>query len=295
MHADEVDIDDTLVRRLLVDQMPQLADRPLTIVEHWGTDNALWRLGADLVVRLPRIPGARQQADKEATWLPRIAPYLAAEVPEPVAVGAPALGYPYRWAIHRWIDGRPAGPASITDPVRFAVDLATAVRELQTVPTAGAPRATHRARPLADYDAAARAAIAGAARLVDERAALAVWEDALAAPEYDGPDVWVHGDLEANCLVDDAGRLRGIVDWNSACIGDPAVDVQVIWSPLVSDESRDVFLRTSGVDAAAVRRSRGTAIHQACAALPYYLETYPAIVERSWHKLARLGIAGRGR
>jgi aminoglycoside phosphotransferase (APT) family kinase protein len=99
----------------------------------------------------------------------------------------------------------------------------------------------------------------------------------------------VQGDLEGNCLVRD-GRLCGIVDWGSACAGDPAVDVQVVWSPLFTDESRGVFLDALGVDDATLARSRGAAINQACAALPYYLHTYPRIVERSWHKLAALGV-----
>jgi aminoglycoside phosphotransferase (APT) family kinase protein len=95
--------------------------------------------------------------------------------------------------------------------------------------------------------------------------------------------------LEGNCLVKD-GRLCGIVDWGSACAGDPAVDVQVVWSPLFTDNSRRAFLDALGVDDATLARSRGAAIHQACGALPYYLHTYPGIVERSWHKLAVLGV-----
>ena len=106
--------------------------------------------------------------------------------------------------------------------------------------------------------------------------------------------MWVQGDLEGNCLVGDDGRLCGIVDWNSACVGDPAVDVQVVWSPLFTDASRRTFLDALDVDdATLIRRSKGAAINQACAALPYYLDTYPLIVERSWHKLAALGVGPR--
>lgn len=291
MHDDEVAVDATLALRLLAAQMPELATgRELTIVEAWGTDNAVWRLGVDLVVRMPRIAWAEGQVGKEARWLPVIAPHLSVPLPQPVAIGQPAHGYPYSWAVHRWIDGHPAGPARIDDPVRFALDLARVVRGLATVPTTDAPAATNRARPLADYDDATRAAIARARHLIDADAALAVWEDALAASPYAGPDVWVQGDLEGNCLIDAHGHLCGIVDWNSACVGDPAVDVQVVWSPLFTDESRMAFLDELDVDEATIRRSKGAAVNQACAALPYYLHTYPLIVERSWHKLAALGI-----
>ena len=163
MHEHEADIDETLVRRLLSAQMPDLASMPLAIVEPWGTDNAVWRLGDDLVVRLPRIDGAQGQVGKEAMWLPRIAPYLTVAVPEPVATGEPAFGYPYRWAVHRWIDGDGARLERMRDPVEFARDLARAVRELQAMPIEGAPPPRHRARPLADYDGPTRRAIEGAA------------------------------------------------------------------------------------------------------------------------------------
>ena len=289
MHRDEVAIDEALVGRLLAAQMPELAHLPLTRVEPWGTDNAIFRLGPDLVVRLPRIGWAQGQVALEAAWLPRLAPHLPIEVPQPVAVGEPGLGYPFPWAVHRWLPGQGSSPATIDDPMQFALDLAGTVRHLQRVATTGAPPARNRARPLREYDTETREAIAAAAHLIDADAATAVWEAALAAPAWPDRPVWVHGDLEGNCLVRD-GRLSGLVDWGSACAGDPAVDVQVIWSPLFTPTSRAAFLDALDVDDATVTRSRGAAINQACAALPYYLHTYPLIVERSWHKLHALGV-----
>ncbi|WP_405650862.1 hypothetical protein [Streptomyces sp. NBC_00019] len=44
----------TLVRRLLTTQFPQWADLPLAPVQQSGMDNATFRLGDDLSVRLPR-------------------------------------------------------------------------------------------------------------------------------------------------------------------------------------------------------------------------------------------------
>jgi aminoglycoside phosphotransferase (APT) family kinase protein len=290
MHDEEVDVDDALVRRLLAAQMPHLADRSLTIVEPWGTDNAIWRLGDDLVVRFPRIFWAAEQIEREALWLPRLAPYLPVALPEPLVIGEPEDGYPYRWAVHRWIPGEGAALDRVDDPVGFALDLADVVRKLQTAPAEGAPPPTGRARSLHEYDESTRRAIDDSSHLIDASAATEVWEDALAASPYNGPSVWVQGDLEGNCLVRD-GRLCGIVDWGSACVGDPAVDVQVVWSPLFTHDSRRAFLDALEVDDAMLARSRGAAINQACNALPYYLDTYPLIVERSWHKLASLGVS----
>jgi aminoglycoside phosphotransferase (APT) family kinase protein len=289
MHEDEVDVDEALVRRLLAGQMPGLADRTLTRVEPWGTDNAIWRLGDDLVVRLPRIHWAADQVELEAACLPYFAERLPIEVPVSVAVGKPSDEYPYKWAVHRWLPGEPAMLERLDDPVTFALDLARVVMELQSLSTQGAPGARSRARPLHEYDQDTRRAIQGAGHLIDRHAATSVWEEALAAAPHAGPPLWVHADLEGNCLVR-AGRLCGIVDWASACAGDPAVDVQVVWSPLFTDSARRAFLDALEIDDATLARSRGAAINQACAALPYYLHTYPLIVERSWHKLVALGV-----
>jgi aminoglycoside phosphotransferase (APT) family kinase protein len=292
MHDGEVLIDEALVRTLVDQQFPELAGGSIASVEPWGTDNAIWRLGDDLVLRLPRIYWANEQADHEARWLPVLAPHVPVAVPEAIAVGEPGCGYPYRWAIHRWVPGEAATLARMEDPVAFAKDLAAVVCGLRPAPAQGAPAAVGRAIPLRAYADAAEAAIESASRLIDAGAAKRVWEEALAAAPYDGPPVWVHGDLEGNCLVRD-GRLCGIVDWGSACVGDPAVDVQVVWSPLFTADSRQAFLKALDIDAATLLRSRGAAIQQACAALPYSQDSYPLIVERSWHKLAALGVGPR--
>jgi aminoglycoside phosphotransferase (APT) family kinase protein len=166
------------------------------------------------------------------------------------------------------------------------------VLELRSVPVDGAPPARGRARSLEAYDGDTRRAIAGASHLVDVDAALRIWEQALAAPAHAGAPVWVHGDLDGNCLLT-GGRLSGLVDWGSACAGDPAVEVQVAWSDLFDEPARHRFLALVGADDATLARARGAAINQACAALPYYLGTYPLIVERSVHKLRAIGVEVR--
>jgi aminoglycoside phosphotransferase (APT) family kinase protein len=292
MHKDEVGVDERLVRHLLSTQLPDVAALPLTKVEPWGTDNAVWRLGEELAVRLPRIHWANAQVELEAQWLPRLAPHLTVAVPKVMAIGEPDETYPWQWGLYQWLPGQPAGPSTVEDPMGFALELAEVVRQLGTIPIEGAPEASNRARPVQDYDTSARLVIDSVSDLIDTDAARAVWDAALAAPPHEGPPVWVQGDLEGNCLVRD-GHLGGIVDWGSACVGDPAVDVQVVWSPLFTDESRRVFVQALNIDDATLARSRGAAIQQACAALGYYMKTYPLIVERSWHKLAAVGVAPR--
>lgn len=289
MHADEVEINADIAARLLAAQLPEFARLALSIVEPWGTDNAIWRLGEELVLRFPRIGWARNQVAFEAEWLPRFAPLLNVVVPEPIAVGVPGEGYPFPWAVHRWVPGIGARLDAMVDPMRFARDLAAVTGQIWAMPADGAPPAKNRARPIAAYDDETRRCIAAAAHLIDADAALAIWAEALAAPAHEGPSVWVHGDLEGNCVLLD-GQLHGLVDWGLGCAGDPAIDVQVVWSPLFTDASRRRFLDELAIDEATLARSRGAAINQASGALAYYLNTYPLIVERSWHKLAALGV-----
>ncbi len=289
MHDDEIAIDVELVARLIAVQCPHWSDLALRPVEPWGTDNAIWRLGEDLVVRLPRIAWAKEQPAKEAKWLPTLASHLPVSIPEPVALGRPDCEYPFAWSVHRWVPGELAGPDTIRDRSAFADSMLDVIRGLRKAPIDGAPPPHNRARPLAEYDESARQAISSAADLVDAEAAVKVWEAGLAAAPHRGALRWVHGDLEGNCLVLN-GHLSGLVDWGSACVGDPAVDVQVAWSPLFTDESRARFLERLNPSDATIERAKAMAIQQACAALPYYLNTYPLIVERSWKKLAALGV-----
>ena len=244
------------------------------------------------MVRVPRIAWAKEQPAKEAKWLPLLASHLPVAIPEPVALGRPDCEYPFNWSVHRWLPGDPASPSTIGDSSAFADSMREVIRSLGKVPTDGAPPPHNRARPLAEYDESARQAISSAAGLIDAEMALKVWEAGLAAEPYGGPLRWVHGDLEGNCLVMD-GRLSGLVDWGSACLGDPAVDVQVAWSPLFTNSSRARFLERLSLSDATIERAKAMAIQQACAALPYYLQTHPQIVQRSWHKLAALGVLAK--
>jgi aminoglycoside phosphotransferase (APT) family kinase protein len=283
MHTDELEIDDALVRRLLARQFPAWAGLPIQALPFGGTDNAIYRLGDELSVRLPRRGRWTSHVlDKEFAWLPRLAPLLPLAVPTPVGRGAPAEGYPHEWAVYDWLDGEDATSAPL-DPARAAVDLAGFIRALQAVDPAGAPPAEGRGGPLAPHDAGTRAAIEQLGDSIDAAAATAVWEEALAAPGWDRPPVWIHGDLDARNLLVGDGRITGVLDWSAACAGDPACDVKAAFAVLDAG-TRPVFRRLLDVDDATWTRARGWAVSQAVIALPYYLDTYPAIVAeaRRW-------------
>jgi len=259
MHANELDIDETLVRALVDTQFPEWAELPLAVVEPWGTDNAIYRLGDDLAVRLPRLPGGDDVGEDE--WAPRIAARLPFEVPVMVARGRPSARYPQAWSVMTWLHGEtPVG--GVLDPE----ELTLLVRSLQRLdlPDGPAPGA-RRGEPLSVRDAAMRDALAR----VDAPGALEVWERAVAAPEWTGKRVWLHADLDARNVLVREGRLTGVIDWGCAGVGDPAVDVMAAWK-LLDRAGRDRFRELLAVDDATWLRAEGWAASQAVIALGYY-------------------------
>lgn len=285
LHADEVPVDEALARRLVDDQFPEWSGLPIARVESGGTDNAVFRLGDDLCLRIPIRPGAATTLAKEHRWLPHVAPFLPLPVPEPVERGAPADGMPFEWSVYRWLPGRVATPGRLRSPKTVAEALGHFVAVIHAIdPTEGPPPGPHnghRGVPLADRDRATRDSIEQLAGEIDLEAAATAWEDALAAPVWDLPGVWIHGDLwETNLLVDGDGDLTAIIDFGCLGVGDPATDLIVAWN-LFDAPTRQVFREHAMVDDATWARGRGWALSFAVIALPYYLETNPVIVENA--------------
>lgn len=287
MHAGEADIDTALVRELVATQFPRWADLPVTPVESAGTDNAMYRLGDDLAVRLPRIQGAADDVAAEQKWLPLLAPRLPATVPAPLAVGRPTDDYPYPWSVLNWLPGTNPAVDNLADPVGLATDLAAFVTALRKVDTTAAPRAG-RGVPLADRDAPTRAAIEQSHDLVDTAALTARWEDALRLPPWPGPPTWAHADLSpGNVLVRD-GRLSAVIDWGGTSgVGDPTVDLIVAWN-LLPAHARPLFRAALAVDDDTWRRGRGWALSISIIQLPYYQHTNPVLAANSRHVLAEV-------
>jgi aminoglycoside phosphotransferase (APT) family kinase protein len=282
MHADELDIGEPLARRLVAEQFPEWSTLPLRRIEPSGTDNAIFRLGDELSVRIPRRDGATVPGSKELEWLPKLAPVVPAEIPVPVAQGRPGCGYPWYWEIHTWVAGETV-PVTEIDPIQAAGDLAAIVRALQQVDPRGAPAG--RGSPLADRDAEMQGWLA---EFDGDPAAADEWRRALEAPPWDGPPVWHHGDLDMrNWLVRD-GRITGVIDWGTMGVGDPACDVMVAWK-LHSAQARDAFREALPTDDATWARARGWALSQAVGAVTYYTpENNPSLYHEGWAWLALL-------
>jgi aminoglycoside phosphotransferase (APT) family kinase protein len=283
MHADQIDTDVALVRRLLAAQFPRWANLPVTPVASYGTDHDIYRLGEHLAARLPRIGWATAQAAKEAEWLPRLAPHLPLAVPQPRAMGRPGAGYPYHWSVCAWLPGDNAD-GTLTDLDRAADDLAAFVRALRAADTTGAPERPGR---LADDDETLRRCVDQLGDRIDGAATLRLWAAALEAPEWSGPGVWVHADLlPGNLLVVD-GRLSAVIDFGGLGLGDPARDLHAAWN-VFTGSSRRRYRDGVAADDATWLRGQGWTLLQAVVALPYYWDTNPGMVRQASRALAEL-------
>ncbi|MFJ8626086.1 aminoglycoside phosphotransferase family protein [Kitasatospora sp. NPDC093550] len=282
MHPNEPVVDAALVRRLIAAQFPQWERLPITPVGSAGTDNAMFRLGPELAVRLPRTAWAAGGVRREHQWLPRLAPRLPLPVPAPLALGRPAAGYAWEWSVLRWIDGANPAVGALAAPGALARDLAGFVSALRAADPTDAP-AGHRSVPLASRDGATRAAIAQLAGSIDTAAATALWDKALRLPDYAGPPVWMHGDLTpGNLLLSRTGRIAGVIDFALMGVGDPTADLIAAWN-LLPAATRPAFRAALRADDAMWARGRAWAFSIALVTIPYYRHTDQARTANARH------------
>jgi aminoglycoside phosphotransferase (APT) family kinase protein len=258
--VDEVKFAPDLVRALLRDQHPDLADLDLRDVDG-GWDNQMWRLGEELAVRLPRTERAPALLRTEQTWLPMLAERLPLPTPAPVRVGEPSSLFEHTWTVARWVEGEPADRARITcfDAAEVLAGFLSALHHLAPAEATASPS---RGIPLAGlqgvdgwFEVMADDADADAAR--------GVWEEALAAPAWQGAPLWLHGDLHpANVVVRD-GMLAGVIDFGELCAGDPATDLSAAWILLPAGAATRFFDAYEQADEATITRARGWAVLRA--------------------------------
>jgi aminoglycoside phosphotransferase (APT) family kinase protein len=266
--AAEVDVDEALVRALLAEQMPDLAALPLRLVAS-GWDNVIYRLGDDLVARLPRRSLAAALVEHELQWLPVLAPRLPLPIPAPVRAGRPGHGYPWAWSVCPWLPGVVAEEAEIGDPARAATILGAFVAAMHQPAPGDAPANPFRGVPLRDRAEVVLERIKTLDDMIDAASVRSCWEDLLATPEWSGPPLWLHGDLHPLNVLVENGRPSAVIDFGDLTAGDPATDLSVAWM-MFTPETRQRFRDTTGnVDDNTWHRARGWALALALA----YLES----------------------
>jgi aminoglycoside phosphotransferase (APT) family kinase protein/GrpB-like predicted nucleotidyltransferase (UPF0157 family) len=281
MHADELDIDASLVQRLLAKQFPCWADLPLKPLSSAGTDNALYRLGNDMVVRLPRIGWAAKNVDKECQWLPQIAPFLPIPIPVPLGKGTPSGGYPWVWSVYRWIEGKNPTVNHIPNPSLLVNELVTFIQAMHKIDLQGGPTSS-RGVSLKEQDIETRKAIQELDGMIDVDAVTRIWEAALKIPIWSKPPVWVHGDLSPGNILIEHDKLCAVIDFGILGIGDPACDLIIAWN-LLPAHVREAFRTGLNVDDATWQRGRAWALSNALIALPYYKNTNPVLADNARH------------
>lgn len=259
MTGSEIEMTADLIRDLLWEQHPDLAELPIReVAGGWG--NQMWRLGDDLAVRMQRMDSGPDLQLKERRWLPLLAPRLPLPIPTPVRSGAPSERFPKIWTVMTWVEGTPLDHGSITRGDHAADELAAFLKALHVEAPADAPAAsdfgTHPRESMGGFEHFLRGVELGG---FAEAAIRAVWDDAVVAIGWQGPRVWVHGDLHpANVVVAD-GTLAGVVDFGAVFAGDPAWDLAAAWVLLPEGGASRFFDSYGQVDEATVRRARGLA------------------------------------
>lgn len=293
LHRDEIPVDEATVRDLLRAQCPRWAALPLSPAGA-GTDNTMFRLGDDLLVRVPRTAGTAGSLRKERAWLPRLAPLLPRPVPTPVHAGTPTAAFPLPWSVYRWIDGHAPAAGTVADWAAFGADLAAFVGDLHRADLSGATRAGdlagYRGGDLRACDGWVREAFADCRRAggsdLDVASLHRCWSAALALPDPAGPHVWLHGDLKPSNLLVRDGALHAVIDFGGLCVGFGDAEHAPVWD--LPARARRAYWDAAGLDDATWTRARAWAVAVAAAGISYYGHTWPAFVAACRARLRRI-------
>lgn len=282
LHHDDIYVDTALARRLVTEQFPRWAELPLQRIASSGTVNAIFRLGQDLVLRIPRAESYvwdRNTLESTHGWLRWAAPELPVAIPEPVAIGEASEAYPWPWPVHRWFEGTSLDKVDLRHSTTVAVRLAAFVHALHQLRPVDGPR-SYKAIPRETWDPQFRTVLADLNGLIDTSRAIEAWEITMQAASWSGPFPWTHADLlPGNLVVAGNGDLVAVLDFECLGIGDPALDISAAWA-LFDQPTRLLFRTELGVDDDTWLRAANLALRHVMG-IRYYQHTNPAFAEMS--------------
>lgn len=266
---DRINIQTDLVRKLVLSQFPQFENLPISRVANPGWDNHTFRLGHEMIIRMPSAKRYASQVKKEQKWLPWLSSRVTYTLPEPLFQGKPEKDYPWDWSIYKWIEGKSLSEAGVAEKKPIAKSLAQFLRELHRLNASDGPHAGeqnfHRGGDLNVYDGESRDALAALKNEIDTKSAGEIWERSLKSRWQNVP-VWVHGDLNpANMLIKD-GELHAVIDFGSCAIGDPACDLSMAWT-YFEGHSNEAFRSALGLDRQTWERAQGWTLWKALISL----------------------------
>jgi aminoglycoside phosphotransferase (APT) family kinase protein len=257
--AAEVKIDANLIAALLHSQYPNFDGVNCYEVAE-GFDNSLWRLGPDLVIRLPRREAAVTPLENELRWLPEVARHVSLRTPLPLMPGNPSDAFPWPWSIPSWINGVPGDEVGPEVLARSARSLATFLREVHVDALPDAPRNPFRSVTLAARSSTFEERLGELRHELDHDEVFSLWLNCRDVPIGDRPAQWLHGDVHPGNTLYRDGELIGVVDFGDLCAGDPATDLAGGLMTLPYDEVAEFFRAHSLDDEAMLQRTIGWAV-----------------------------------
>ncbi len=260
-----MEIDRNTVALLIRQQFPHLDDLPIEPVSKQGWDNATFRLGDALSVRLPRNESYAEAVKKEARALTVLSEHLSVEVPSVVAVGLPSDTFPLPWSIRRWIEGDTLESTDCVYPETIAVSLGKTLCDLRAIDTGGGfiagKHSFYRGCHPSAYGDEVQKSLDILGSKVDAMRCLEVWQRGMTSAWTARP-VWFHGDVAIGNIIVTKSVVKALIDFGTCGIGDPACDFVMAWT-YFDPESRNLFRDACEVDDQTWQRARAWALWKA--------------------------------
>lgn len=256
-----------LARRLIADQFPEFSHLVIKSVEKQGHDNRTYRLGNDMLIRMPTAESYALKVPKEQKLLPQLAPYLSVRIPVPLKMGTPTSYYPFAFSIYAWLPGSSVNLLVLSDDMKLnlAFDVANFLKELENIRDVVGPMPGQhnwwRGDHVSVYDQGAHEQITQLHGVIHVDKAKKLWEQACKTRWNKSP-VWIHGDLAIGNILLENGHLSAVIDWGGMAVGDPACDLVMAWT-YFSGKSREIFIKEAGLDDLTWLRARAWALWKA--------------------------------